>query len=137
MTPQMVDDRLTKSVHRVGSSPNGEIIKILKKKKKLAPKETEHWGAGMKGDGKIYLSDDGEACKIDKRDRIRSAAMAGELFHLADPFTSILQKTGRNWVRQRRKQRTRKTNETKLDLPRRNGRKPRWERKWSARCSMR
>ena len=37
------------------------------KEEKLAPKEIEHWGAGMKGDGKIYLNDDGEACKIDKR----------------------------------------------------------------------
>ena len=27
----------------------------------------EHWGSGVKGDGKIYLNDDGEACKIDKR----------------------------------------------------------------------
>ena len=48
-----------------GEEP-GEIIKILKEKK-LAPEEIEHWGAGMKGDGKIYLNDDGEACKIDKR----------------------------------------------------------------------
>ena len=48
------------------SEEPGEIIKILKEKK-LAPKDMEHWGSGMKGDGKIYLNDDGEACKIDKR----------------------------------------------------------------------
>ena len=48
------------------SEEPGEIIKILKEKK-LAPKDMGHWGSGMKGDGKIYLNDDGEACKIDKR----------------------------------------------------------------------
>ena len=48
------------------SEEPGDIIKILKGKK-LAPEEIEHWGAGVKGDGKIYLNDDGEACKIDKR----------------------------------------------------------------------
>ena len=48
------------------SEEPGEISKILKEKK-LAPEEIEHWGIGMKGDGKIYLNDDGEACKIDKR----------------------------------------------------------------------
>ena len=26
----------------------------------------EHWGSGTMGDGKIYLNDDGEACKMDK-----------------------------------------------------------------------
>ena len=41
----------------------GEIIKILKEKN-LAPEDMEHWGSGVKGDGKIYLNDDGEACKI-------------------------------------------------------------------------
>ena len=66
----MVDVRLTKSVHQADSSKGdseapGEIIKILKEKK-LAPEEIEHWGIGVKGDGKIYLNDDGEACKIDK-----------------------------------------------------------------------
>ena len=51
--------------------------------------------------------------------------MLGEFFqvHFADPFTSIRQKTGRNWARQRKKQRTRRANETKLDLLRENGRK--------------
>ena len=44
----------------------GEIIKILKEKK-LAPEEIEHWSKGVKGDGKVYLNDDGEACKVDKR----------------------------------------------------------------------
>ena len=48
------------------SEEPGEIIKILKEKK-LAPEDMEHWGSGVKGDGKIYLNDDGEACKIDKR----------------------------------------------------------------------
>ena len=48
------------------SGEPGEIIKILKEKK-LAPEEIEHWSTGMMGDGKIYLNDDGEACKIDKR----------------------------------------------------------------------
>ena len=33
----------------------------------LAEPSHLHWGSGVKGDGKIYLNDDGEACKIDKR----------------------------------------------------------------------
>ncbi|OLP89614.1 hypothetical protein AK812_SmicGene28901 [Symbiodinium microadriaticum] len=33
---------------------------------KLAPDDIEHWSSGTKGDGKIYVNDDGEACKIDK-----------------------------------------------------------------------
>ena len=121
--PGISDDR--RSLDEVGPSGRlipkgdseepGEIIKILKEKK-LAPKDMEHWGSGAKGDGKIYLNDVGAACNIDN-------------FLHADPFTSILQKNGRRWARQRRKQHTRKTSETKLDLPRRNGRKPRWERK--------
>ena len=48
------------------SEEPGEIIKILKEKN-LAPEGMERWGSGMMGDGKIYLNDDGEACKIDKR----------------------------------------------------------------------
>ena len=43
-----------------------EIIRSLKKMK-LVPDDIEHWSTGTKGDGKIYLTDDGEACKIDKR----------------------------------------------------------------------
>ncbi|CAE7949193.1 unnamed protein product [Symbiodinium sp. KB8] len=34
---------------------------------KLASDDIEHWSVGVKGDRKIYLNDDGEACKIDKR----------------------------------------------------------------------
>ena len=40
------------------------------KELKLAPEDIAHWRAGIKGDKKIYriyLNDDGEACKIDKR----------------------------------------------------------------------
>ena len=48
------------------SEEPGEIIKTLKELK-LAPEQIEHWSTGVKGDGKIYLNDDGEACKIDKR----------------------------------------------------------------------
>ena len=44
----------------------GDIIKTLKEKK-LAPEDIEHWSKGTKGDGKVYLNDDGEACRIDKR----------------------------------------------------------------------
>ena len=44
----------------------GDIIKILKEKK-LAPEDIEHWSKGSKGDGKVYLNDDGEACRIDRR----------------------------------------------------------------------
>ena len=126
----MVDVRLTKSVHQADSSKGdseapGEIIKILKEKK-LAPEEIEHWGIGVKGDGKIYLNDDGEACKIDKGG---VPYKVGAFFLPADPLTSIHQKLGRSWARQKRKQLTKGRKETRLDLPRKKGRKPRWVRK--------
>ena len=71
------------------SEEPGEIIKILKEKK-LAPEDMEHWGSGVKGDGKIYLNDDGEACKIDKRVcRTRSAVTEGVSYLRADPSTGI------------------------------------------------
>ena len=49
-----------------GEEDPGEILRCLKDGK-LVSDDIEHWGAGTKGDDKIYLSDDGEACKIDKR----------------------------------------------------------------------
>ena len=49
-----------------GEEDPGEILRRLKEMK-LVPDDIEHWGTGTKGDGKIYLADDGEACKIDKR----------------------------------------------------------------------
>eukprot|EP00439_Symbiodinium_sp_Y106_P057977 s4236_g8.t1 len=96
-----IGDKILERAEREASGDSeepGEIIKILKEKK-LAPEEIEHWGAGMKGDGKIYLNDDGEffhlarpihkytpedwkklgeaekkaAYKKDKRDKARSA----------------------------------------------------------------
>ena len=110
------------------SEEPGEIIKILKENK-LAPEQIEHWGIGMKGEGKIYLSDDGEACKIDKRGVPYKVGSDGRFFLPADPLTSIHQKLGRNWARQKRKQPTKRRKETRLDLPRKKGRKPRWVRR--------
>ncbi|CAE7218058.1 unnamed protein product [Symbiodinium sp. KB8] len=49
-----------------GEEDPGEILRCLKDAK-LASDDVEHWSVGTKGDGIIYLSDDGEACKIDKR----------------------------------------------------------------------
>ena len=49
-----------------GDEDPGEILRRLKVAK-LASDDVEHWSVGTKGDGKIYLNDDGEACKIDKR----------------------------------------------------------------------
>ena len=49
-----------------GEEDPGEILRRLKDAK-LASDDVEHWSVGTKGDGKIYLNDDGEACKIDKR----------------------------------------------------------------------
>ena len=51
---------------RGGEEDPGEILHRLKESK-IAPGDIEHWSTGTKGDGKIYLNDDGEACKIDKR----------------------------------------------------------------------
>ena len=87
------------------SEEPGEIIKILKEKR-LAPEDMEHWGSGMMGDGKIYLNDDGEACK--------SAVTEGVSFLHVDPSISIRQRNGRRWVRQKRKLRTRRTSGTML-----------------------
>ena len=49
-----------------GEEDPGEVLRRLKDEK-LVSGDIEHWGAGIQGDGKIYLSDNGEACKIDKR----------------------------------------------------------------------
>ena len=48
----------------------GDILRRLKEAK-LVGDDVEHWHTGVKGDGKIYLNDDGEACKIDRRSRIQ------------------------------------------------------------------
>ena len=126
--PGLSDDRRSRDgvgpsgrlVPKGDSEEPGEIIKILKAKK-LAPEDMEHWGSGMMGDGKIYLNDDGEACKIAKLARLtsgachtRSAVTEGVFYLHVDPSTSILQRNGRRWVRQKRKLRTRRTSGTKL-----------------------
>ena len=49
-----------------GEEDPGEILRHLKDLK-LASDDIGHWSAGTEGDGQIYLNDDGEACKIDKR----------------------------------------------------------------------
>ena len=49
-----------------GEEDPGEILRRLQDAK-LASDDIEHWSVGTKGDGKVYLNDDGEACKIDKR----------------------------------------------------------------------
>ena len=49
-----------------GEEDPGEILRRLKDAK-LASDDIEHWSVGTRGDGKVYLNDDGEACKIDKR----------------------------------------------------------------------
>ena len=49
-----------------GEEDPGEILRRLKDAK-LVSDDIEHWSVGTKGDGKVYLNDDGEACKIDKR----------------------------------------------------------------------
>ncbi|CAE7705382.1 unnamed protein product [Symbiodinium sp. KB8] len=49
-----------------GEEDPGEILRYLKDSM-LASDDVVHWRAGTEGDGKIYLNDDGEACKIDKR----------------------------------------------------------------------
>ena len=49
-----------------GEEDPGDILRRLKESK-LVSDDIDHWGSGTKGDGKIYFTDDGEACKIDKR----------------------------------------------------------------------
>ena len=120
--PDVSDGR--SSLDEVG--PSGRLIP---KGDSEEPEEIEHWGIGMKGEGKIYLSDDGEACKIDKRGVPYKVGSDGRFFLPADPLTSIHQKLGRNWARQKRKQPTKRRKETRLDLPRKKGRKPRWVRR--------
>ena len=90
------------------SEEPGEIIKILKEKQ-LAPEEIEHSTSVV--------------C------RTRSAVTADAFFLPAGPSTSIHQKLGRSWARQKRKQPTKGRKETRLDLPRKKGRKPQRVRK--------
>ena len=53
-------------IPKSGEEEPGDILRRLKDGK-LGSDDTEHWSTGTKGDGKIYLNDDGEACKTDKR----------------------------------------------------------------------
>ena len=127
---RMVDDRMTKSTRPKGDSEEpGEIIKILKEKKR-APKEIEHWGVGMKGDEKTYLND--EACKIDKRGVPCKIGSDGR--RILPSRRPIHKYTPEDWKKMGEAEakaayKKLKTNETKLDPPGGNGRKPRWERK--------
>ena len=123
--PDVSDGR--RSLDEVG--PSGRLIP---KGDSEEPEEIEHWGIGMKGDGKIYLNDDGEACKIDKRGVPYKVGSDGRRIlptrRPIDKYTPD-QKLGRSWARQKRKQPTKGRKETRLDLPRKKGRKPRWVRK--------
>ena len=67
-SPDGVDDvgPSGRLIPKGGEEDPGEILRHLKGMK-LAPDDIGHWSTGTKGDGKIYLNDHGEACKIDKR----------------------------------------------------------------------
>ena len=82
-----------------GEEDPGDILCRLKDGK-LVSDDVEHWSTGTKGDGKIYLNDDGEACKIDKRGifRTRLAATAGESFLPDGQSICIRQKNGTRWM---------------------------------------
>ena len=107
-----------------GEEP-GEIIKILKKAK-LVPAEIEHWCTGIKGGGKIYLSDDGEAFKVDKRGvPYRVGSDGRRILRFDDLYIAIHLRNGRSWAMPIRKQHTRRISMTRHVLRRKRGRKPR------------
>ena len=94
------------------------------KAKKLAPEDMEHWGSGVKGDGKIYLNDDGEACKIDKRGVPYKVGSDGR--RILPSRRPIHRYTPEDWKKMGEAE---KKAAYKKVWRRRIERKPRWERK--------
>ena len=113
-----------------GEEDPGEILRRLKDAK-LVSDDIEHWGTGTKRDGKVYLNDDGEACKIDKRGVPYKVGSDGRRTvpsrrpkHLYSP------EDGTRWMRKQRAKRTRRPKEKGQKMPRNPGREPQWARSW-------